>query len=192
MVAMLLVLGFIVSAQAVTVSSESDFKELYLSGGVQDIELARDLSFYDDRLGESRNDLNMTVDLGTYTLWFLDNYSEYYDGGAIWNGGGINYTSGSVNFTGNGTGKTGGAIYNTGTINYTSGSVDFTSNGASYYGGAIYNNDTGTINFTGESVTFSGNSAEDSGGAIYNRKGTINFTSSSVTFKVYCSAKRYR
>ena len=81
-IAMLLVLGFIISAQAVSVSRESDFKELFMSG--ENIELAASLTFNNNTLGTSGSNLNMTVDLGTYTLSFLNNYSEY-SGGAISN-----------------------------------------------------------------------------------------------------------
>ena len=127
---------------------------------------------------------------------FESNWTAFGNGGALYNGGVIDFASG-VSFSSN-TALSGGAVYNTselafegrtlvsgnsaenGGAFYNTGSVSFTSmnedeadvfqnNTASGDGGAVFN--TGTLNAGSMMTSFSGNTSGHLGGAVYNGAG---------------------
>ena len=148
-----------------------------------------------------------TGTLNVTSSTFTGNYATY-NGGAIYNGGGIlnvtgsnfnsntaaDYNGGAIsnagtltvdnsNFTGNtATYGVGGAIYNDGTLDVNSSTFTSNSAAAPSSGGAIYNDGNNIITVTGS--TFNGNNANEYGGAIYNNGGTslTPVTISSCTF----------
>jgi hypothetical protein len=72
-----------------------------------------------NRLGSGGSNLNMDVDLGDWTLSFLNN-PDSGNGGAMYlsNEQQISFNKGAVNFTGNSAGISEGAIYNAGRLTF--------------------------------------------------------------------------
>ncbi|MDR3113413.1 MAG: hypothetical protein LBU09_03465, partial [Endomicrobium sp.] len=153
--------AFTQTANAVNVSSVSYFQGLYASGGLQTVDMTKSITFsYSVRLGDSGNNLNMTVNLGGYALSFIGGSSPSGNGGQMnVKNSNLTFISGGIMFSANTASSAGGAIYNdtSSTLNFTDVEANFTSNSSVYYGGAIVNY-RADINFTGSTVSFANNS----------------------------------